>query len=267
MRHLPALALLLLAAVASRGREAAKPLDPVSPLTVAGTETAANLKWDEETRKKPASEVLKNVQVLKDVPAQRFMAAMQSMKATHGVRCDHCHNRENFPSDEKPPKLMARKMLKMAYSINRDHFKSKTEVTCFTCHRGTVKPESAVPPGTPASPKTKLPTLSAEDGAKPAPQVWKNIKVMTNVPAGRLVRVMNTFTLVLGVDCEHCHVDGKWDSDEKKDKETARQMLRMVDAIAKDHFEGKPMVSCFTCHRGQDHPPKSAKEVAAAAVL
>jgi hypothetical protein len=48
----------------------------------------------------------------------------------------------------------------------------------------------------------------------------------------------------------------KWDfvSDEKPEKGTAREMIKMVQGINKANFKGNPAVGCFTCHRGSEHP-------------
>ena len=52
--------------------------------------------------------------------------------------------------------------------------------------------------------------------------------------------------------------DGKWDfvSDEKPEKGTAREMIKMVVALNKANFKGNPAVGCFTCHRGSEHPAR-----------
>jgi hypothetical protein len=48
--------------------------------------------------------------------------------------------------------------------------------------------------------------------------------------------------------------NGKYDLDTKREKETAREMIRMVLSINKAHFDGRPQVTCNTCHRGAEHP-------------
>ena len=65
---------------------------------------------------------------------------------------------------------------------------------------------------------------------------------------------MHYFSWSLGKDCEFCHVDRKLDSDDKKEKQTARKMIDMVAAINEHNFESKPEVRCFTCHEGNGHP-------------
>jgi hypothetical protein len=84
----------------------------------------------------------KNVQLLKDLPASRFIDAMRSFSMSLGVECDHCHAQNDFASDDKPAKVMARKMLVMTHSINDQTFGGKMEVRCYTCHRGQVEPQS-----------------------------------------------------------------------------------------------------------------------------
>ena len=98
---------------------------------------------------------------------------------------------------------------------------------------------------------------------QPAESVFKNIKVLKGVPAGRLVNIMNMgFGRSLGVSCGFCHVPGKWDLDDKEEKNTARIMIAMVGAINRDYLakvpvdsgHPPPMVNCFTCHRGMTKP-------------
>ena len=98
---------------------------------------------------------------------------------------------------------------------------------------------------------------------QPAESVFKNIKILKGIPAGRLVNIMNMgFGRSLGVSCGFCHVPGKWDLDDKEEKSTARLMFAMVQTINRDyiskvpHDQGDPtpVVNCFTCHRGNPRP-------------
>lgn len=97
---------------------------------------------------------------------------------------------------------------------------------------------------------------------EPAESVFKNIKIFKGVPAGRLVNIMNLgFGRSLGVSCGFCHVPGKWDLDDKEEKNTARLMFAMVQTINRDYMSklpndrsGPPFVNCFTCHRGNSRP-------------
>jgi hypothetical protein len=97
---------------------------------------------------------------------------------------------------------------------------------------------------------------------QPAESVFKNIKIFQGVPAGRLVNIMNMgFGRSLGVSCGFCHVPGKWDLDDKEEKNTARLMFAMVQTINRDYMSkvpndrgAPPVVNCFTCHRGNPRP-------------
>jgi Photosynthetic reaction centre cytochrome C subunit len=100
---------------------------------------------------------------------------------------------------------------------------------------------------------------------QPAESVFKNIKIFKGIPAGRLVNIMNMgFGRSLGVSCGFCHVPGKWDLDDKEEKNTARLMFAMVQTINRDYISKvptdparaspPPVVNCFTCHRGNSRP-------------
>lgn len=93
---------------------------------------------------------------------------------------------------------------------------------------------------------------------KTVEQAQKNIKVLTGMPQSQLIPVMNYFAASMGRRCNFCHVnkDGQWDyaSDEKPEKATAREMIKMVLDLRKQKFNGADEISCYTCHRGQNHP-------------
>jgi photosynthetic reaction center cytochrome c subunit len=93
---------------------------------------------------------------------------------------------------------------------------------------------------------------------KPTEQVQKNIKVLNGLPQWQLIPVMNYFSASLGRRCNFCHVNnqGQWDyaSDAKPEKNQAREMIKLVLDTNKNYFKGNLEVSCYTCHRGANHP-------------
>ena len=97
-----------------------------------------------EQRPQMAEDVFKNVQVLKGIPVDQFMATMGFFSASLGMSCEDCHsaddrNWEGFAVDN-PRKRTARKMITMMAAINRDNFGGRQIVTCYSCHRGGDRP-------------------------------------------------------------------------------------------------------------------------------
>jgi len=91
-------------------------------------------------------------------------------------------------------------------------------------------------------------------GPKKAEEQFKNIQVLKGVPADQVFPTMQFITASLGVECDFCHVQGAFDKDDKKTKQTARKMMEMMFAINKDNFEGHREVTCYSCHRGSAQP-------------
>src|SRR6185436_16238734 len=85
----------------------------------------------------------------------------------------------------------------------------------------------------------------------------KNVKLLTGLTDLELQRVMNMMRASMGTLCDYCHVlKEQWDfaSDENPKKRRARKMIEMVMDLNKTNFNGLPVVSCYTCHRGSPHP-------------
>jgi Photosynthetic reaction centre cytochrome C subunit len=85
---------------------------------------------------------------------------------------------------------------------------------------------------------------------KTAGQVYKNIQVLTGLPASELDGVMLFMSASMGVGCTHCHTK-PWDSDSKSTKLATRKMIAMTRNLNKESFSGNPAITCYTCHRGQ----------------
>ncbi|RZA01907.1 MAG: c-type cytochrome [Sphingobacteriaceae bacterium] len=98
-----------------------------------------------------------NLKVLpKSIKKAALDRTMREWGAALGVRCNFCHannpttNRTDYALDTKPEKLMARKMYKMAATINKKYFAAskdslgmmkETGVTCNSCHKGIAHPK------------------------------------------------------------------------------------------------------------------------------
>ncbi len=104
---------------------------------------------------KTAGEAFKNIQVLKDIPADELFATMQFISASLGVECGYCHVERAFDKDDKPAKLTARKMIVMMMAINKENFGGRRGVTCYSCHRGAAQP-MGIPAISEQEPKPEL---------------------------------------------------------------------------------------------------------------
>src|SRR5277367_137235 len=91
-------------------------------------------------------------------------------------------------------------------------------------------------------------------GPKKAEEQFKNIQALKGIPADQLIPAMQLITASLGVECQFCHVEGAFEKDDKKTKQSARKMIEMMFAINKDNFEGHREVTCYSCHRGSTTP-------------
>ncbi|MBK9316859.1 MAG: c-type cytochrome [Acidobacteria bacterium] len=107
---------------------------------------------------KPAGEVFKNVQTLKNMPAGRLVGVMNGWTKALGVKCNHCHTLGAWEKEDAPAKQIARDMVALTSRINGESLKEiknlkseRPSISCYTCHRGAVKPETA--PAAPAQPK------------------------------------------------------------------------------------------------------------------
>jgi hypothetical protein len=96
---------------------------------------------------------------------------------------------------------------------------------------------------------------------RPAGEVFKNVQLLENIPAGRFLRIMDAgYSRALGVGCDHCHVADRWEADEKRPKLAAREMILLVQEINKkletmENIDtGEPQINCTTCHRGYVKP-------------
>lgn len=116
-------------------------------------------------QEKAAQPRFKNLQVLKDVPQDQLIPAMQFISASLGVECEFCHVRDAFDKDDKQTKQTARRMIQMMFALNKDQFHGERAVTCYTCHRGSAKPVS-IPMVDSAGPYFSEARVAAEPAAE-----------------------------------------------------------------------------------------------------
>lgn len=87
---------------------------------------------------------------------------------------------------------------------------------------------------------------------------YKNIKVLKDLPAEKLILVVREWNTSLGVKCDFCHVinpdHSGFEKDDKPAKNMARAMVTMTNDMDKHQkaLEGK--ATCFMCHQGHEQP-------------
>ncbi|MCU1265609.1 MAG: hypothetical protein JWM21_1927 [Acidobacteria bacterium] len=148
------LALLLLIIVRVELKTQAAPAGRAAALLLSNTARIANtrsrwLSQQPAQKEKTIGETQKNIKVLNDMPASQLIPMMNLMSGSLGVKCTFCHvNKDgqwDFPADDKPEKNTAREMIVMTLNINKATFKGNTDVSCFTCHRGSNRPVGVMP--------------------------------------------------------------------------------------------------------------------------
>lgn len=91
-----------------------------------------------------------------------------------------------------------------------------------------------------------------------AGQHFKNVTVLKDIQVDEFMGTMGLFAAALSFCCKDCHTgagtsDPKWEADPPR-KVTARRMIQMVTKINQENFNGRQVVTCWTCHRGTPSP-------------
>jgi len=89
--------------------------------------------------------------------------------------------------------------------------------------------------------------------------VFKNIQVLKGTSVDDFLGTMGIMSAAVGFDCSECHTNAgtdkvDWAADDNPKKLIARRMVTMVTAINKENFNGRQMVTCWSCHHGRDRP-------------
>src|SRR5262245_45499339 len=142
----------------------------------------------------PAAIRRPNLRVLTTVPESQLFLMMNAIADSLGVRCDYCHMRPSpdpaktwysaggwaWDRDDKPAKGVALEMMRMVLDINARQFGGRMGITCYTCHRGSVKPDR-LPPLPPrdfsTGPDAPSPSLPSVD------EVWNGYVRAVGEPA------------------------------------------------------------------------------------
>src|SRR5438876_9590794 len=84
----------------------------------------------------------------------------------------------------------------------------------------------------------------AGSGQKPqvSDEVFKNVQVLKGIPVDEFMGTMGLFSAALSMCCGECHDNEHWEVDTAR-KRTARRMVTMVQAINKQNFNGRQVVT------------------------
>lgn len=87
---------------------------------------------------------------------------------------------------------------------------------------------------------------------------FKNVTVLKGIPVDEFMGTMGLFSAALSFCCKDCHEGAgtsnpHWEADPPR-KVVARRMVQMVAKINQDSFNGRQVVTCWTCHRGAQSP-------------
>lgn len=129
----------------------------IALLFVSGFHNALEANVPVKTKETPPEEAGKNIQVLKGISEAHREKVMDFMTTSLGVKCNHCHVIDtsgwHMDLDDKPAKRTARKMMQMVMDLNSKTFSGRNDVTCYTCHRGSILPAATlslpIPPQAP----------------------------------------------------------------------------------------------------------------------
>lgn len=100
-----------------------------------------------EGRPLMAEEVFKSVQVLRGIPVNQFMETMGFFSASLSLNCTSCHGDDSggdwaaYADDRPVRKQITRRMVQMVNALNQASFQGRQVVTCYTCHRGSTRPQ------------------------------------------------------------------------------------------------------------------------------
>lgn len=84
----------------------------------------------------------------RDLSDDAIKKVMKTMAADLGVKCNFCHDGKDYASEAIPMKDYARKKIGMVGWLNGRYKPegSKWEYTCYSCHRGQIRPVPSEPP-------------------------------------------------------------------------------------------------------------------------
>jgi photosynthetic reaction center cytochrome c subunit len=105
--------------------------------------------------------------------------------------------------------------------------------------------------------RAQQPQQPAAPAGPLAPQKYKDIQVLKDIPADQLDVTMRYFVAATGLNCSNCHMRDQatgvftYEADTRA-KTTARNMIKIVQTVNAGDFGAQ--ISCGTCHQGRNRP-------------
>ncbi len=92
-----------------------------------------------------------------------------------------------------------------------------------------------------------------------AEEVFTNIRLLRGIPVDEFMDTMGMFAAATGMNCTDCHIEesgGSWAryADDNALKQRTRAMIVMVNTLNRTSFEGRRVVTCYSCHNGGRRP-------------
>jgi hypothetical protein len=173
--------------------------------------------------------------MLAQIGEEKLRTVMEGYDRALGVECTHCHVQDRWADESKTQFATARNMHRMVQEINDRLLLDIGQVSCWTCHRGQVRP-------------SRLPgdLLDAELARWPE-------SLSTTPENTRLA--MAVYAVTLGVGCEHCHDPSDWKASTTKPMQMVPRMNAMFSEFPK-YMPPTARTQCWMCHKGSTKPPK-----------
>lgn len=161
-------------------------------------------------------------------------ARLDEFNRALGVDCAHCHEPDRWEDDSKAAKATARRMIEMVPALNAK-LRGIGEVSCWTCHRGQVKPSRVAPEALDAE-LTRWPASVAD-----ASQGTK--------------LTMAVYSVSTGLRCSGCHDITDWT---RVDTDRMRKVPRMLAlfGVMPAYMPPGAVTQCYTCHKGSNKPER-----------
>jgi Photosynthetic reaction centre cytochrome C subunit len=163
----------------------------------------------------------------------KLRVVMEEYNRALGVECAHCHVPDQWADESKPQFATARNMNRMVGELNDRLLRDIGTVSCWTCHRGQVRP-------------SRLPreSLDAELTRWPVD--------LSNTPENTKL-TMAVYAVTLGVGCDHCHDPADWKDASKRPMQMVSRMNAMFAEFPK-FMPPTARTQCFMCHKGSTKP-------------